>query len=532
MKKQIISKDVSAKEFSGNLRRRRFILPLLLGIAGLIMIIVFAPMTTHLNSGTVAGLLAVCAAVIWFFAEMNREIYRIGGQMPWPMDIFFPSYPIVEDQTKLHTQLHEFRDAFSEFLGADRIRENSALQNHASQILWHTLALQKRRLMKFGLALELKAERRAYSSPDRCVRSKRFFDGKYNVTDVYEEIDATKTWSGGGKMIHSFRSREVAHYTLLSAREVGGGKVSCPNCGNNATRENLIDGCDYCGTKFTVEDLNNRVAGFGFRPDFEVSESKRDAVKELLYPWHMLLWIMPLFLFGFLLSFVYLWGEYNIILLFFGALFSGALLGLTGYCIGKYSLFIAVPLYIAFTAGWKSQNRKLMVREKGEKEAEERMSKIVRGFDPLFSLQSFFGGVQNKLFAIHFAENPIQVNAFSECDIRPFLPRYGNVVDIDVQSLSMDSYEVQNGWQIAWAGARLQLHELRGGKIFGREENVRMQLVKSAACKTQAVCGASVLKCRGCGASLSIMEGKVCSFCGNVLDMKQFDWVITQYMPV
>ncbi|MBQ7058250.1 MAG: hypothetical protein IJM83_02980 [Firmicutes bacterium] len=63
-----------------------------------------------------------------------------------------------------------------------------------------------------------------------------------------------------------------------------------------------------------------------------------------------------------------------------------------------------------------------------------------------------------------------------------------------------------------------------------RRYKINLTLIKSAACKTQAVCGASVLKCRGCGASLSLMEGKRCAYCGRELDLKMYDWVITNYV--
>ncbi len=62
-----------------------------------------------------------------------------------------------------------------------------------------------------------------------------------------------------------------------------------------------------------------------------------------------------------------------------------------------------------------------------------------------------------------------------------------------------------------------------------RSEHLDITMIKDAGCKTQAVCGASVLKCKGCGASLSLMEGKTCRYCGRNLDLKQFDWVIADY---
>ena len=78
----------------------------------------------------------------------------------------------------------------------------------------------------------------------------------------------------------------------------------------------------------------------------------------------------------------------------------------------------------------------------------------------------------------------------------------------------------------------LRLLELHGGKIKERNEKVKMTLIKDAGCKTQAVCGASVLKCKGCGAPISLMEGKTCRFCGSTLDLKKYDWVIERYGTV
>ena len=64
------------------------------------------------------------------------------------------------------------------------------------------------------------------------------------------------------KDIGTFYDYESANYSILSAKQIGTSEIVCPNCGNATTRENLIDGCDYCGTKFTVEDLEDRVNDF------------------------------------------------------------------------------------------------------------------------------------------------------------------------------------------------------------------------------------------------------------------------------
>ena len=157
------------------------------------------------------------------------------------------------------------------------------------------------------------------------------------------------------------------------------------------------------------------------------------------------------------------------------------------------------------------------------------MADQVRKTDPLFSLQSFFGGIQNKLSAIHYAEFPKEINAFSEKDMSALTEKYKNVVNVDIQNLKMESYRADEKLQSADVSAELRLLELQGGKIKERNEKLKMRLIKDAGCKTQAVCGASVLRCQGCGASLSLMDGRTCRYCGRNLDLKLYDWVIDKY---
>ena len=102
-------------------------------------------------------------------------------------------------------------------------------------------------------------------------------------------------------------------------------------------------------------------------------------------------------------------------------------------------------------------------------------------------------------------------------------------MDVDCQRMTMESYKSDNKLQTATVRADLRLLEHSGSKINERSERLKMTLIKDAACKTQAVCGVSVLTCKGCGTSLSLMEGKTCKFCGRNLDLKQFDWVIADY---
>ncbi len=496
--------------------------------AGLLLIIIFAPRTVYVNGMVGLGFLALCIGTFLALYALCQEYDQSGKKWPQFLDRFFPAYPVIEDKNELMRRLSGFRKSYSDYLSNERKEENSSLQDYASQLMWHSIALQKKRMLKHNLTLEMDSVRRAYSGKGSFIRENKYFDGRYKVNDVYEEISALRTIRHNGKIIRRMKDSEVAHFTLLSAEQVGGNKIVCPNCGNPATRENLLDGCDYCGTRFTVEDLKDRVDSFGLRRDFRTNASKKEAVKEVMFPWTTLIVMLPLIYFGLIGAFVYMPGT-NIFLRLLTGLLAASLLGLLGWSLKSIFLTLVSPVLLLISAFSKSMTRKMIYSRKKEEEQEKKMAEQVRRRDPLFSIQSFFGGIQNKLAAIHYAESPVEINAFSERDMSSFTEKYRNVIDVDCQSMTMESYKADEQLQTATVSADLRLLELRGSKIRERQERLKMTMIKDAGCKTQAVCGASVLTCRSCGASLSLIEGKTCRYCGRNLDLKQFDWVIAKY---
>ncbi len=502
--------------------------PVLVLAAGLMLIIVYAPTTEAVNRMVGLGFLALCAGTFWMLFALYTEYDKTGKDLPEFLNKFFPNYPVVEDRSDLTRLLSGFRRSYSDFLSGEFAEQNSTLQNYATQLMWHSAALQKKRLMKKNLTIEMDSVRRAYTGRQGCLRQNSYFDGRYQVNDIYEEISALRIIKQGARTIRRIRDNEVAHFTLLSAKQSGEARVICPNCGNKTTRENLLDGCDYCGTKFTVEDMKNKVDSFGLRRDFRTSASKKEAVKELAYPWITLAVLLPPIYFSIIGAFVYMPGT-NIFMRLLAGLLSAGLLGLLAWSLKAMVLTLCVPFILLAGARSESLSRKMIYSRAGEEEQEKQMAGQVRKRDPLFSLQSFFGGVQNKLSAIHFADLPAEINAFSENDMSPFLEKYKDVVDVDILDMKMDSYTADKKLQTAAVSARLSLMEHDGRRIRKRTENLKLTMTKDAGCRTQAVCGASVLKCKGCGASLSLMEGKTCSYCGRNLDLRQYDWIIDRY---
>jgi len=521
--------SIKAKLDFSNLRK-----PLGIFAIGLVLCIICAPLTTSVNPGVFLGILILIIGSILLLFALYKEFYRMGIDMPFPFNIIFPSYPVVRDSDKITRLLSGFRSAFSDYFSTSGLPENSKLQDYSSQLFWHSVYLWKKRMNQNGLSLKFESNRRAYTSKKNSVRSEEYFDGRYDINDIYEEIDATRTFYRNGKKIKTLRDNEVAHYTILSAKEVGDDKILCPNCGGTTTKRNLIDGCDFCNTKFTVEDMENSVGSFGFRRDFSVSESKREAVKERIYPWVFLITEMPYIYFGFFGAFLYL--DESVIAKFFTGIVAAGLFGLFGWFFVKINMAIVLPIAITYNFSKEKANSKLIYRSKEAKEQEDTVANYVRRFNSKFSIQSFFGGIQNKIYAIHFADNANQINAFSELDLSGLLSNYSSLVDLDILSMTLCRYDLKegnidnpDGLHEAVVRSELLLRDYYNGSINERHENIEIQLIKSGRCKTQAVCAPSLMKCESCGGSLSLLEGKKCTYCGHELDLKKYDWVITSY---
>jgi len=513
--------------------KKLFIFPVIVWIIGFILFLINFKLTKEFdNKFGITGCLVLGLGTFLFANASVKEHYRLKLETGFPLYMTFLTNSIVEDYDQLTSNMSSFKESYSEFMNADINKSNSKMQDYATQMLWHRIYLQKKRMEKLGVQMELEGSRVSYSKEP--VRSVNYFDGRYDVSDVYEEIYAVKTFWHKNRDIKRIYNKEVAHYTFLSAKkDRDKDKVICPSCGNASSRSNLIDGCDFCGTKFTIEDLDDRVASFGFRRDLDTVNDKYD-ISSLLFLFSWLL--MTLFYMGFFIAFIYPLNGANLFLNLVTGLVYAVLLTFCGDIILLLLMFITpliIPLILIFGGCFRFLSflySKFVYFPKEIQDLKKKITKEVRKSDPLFSIESFFGGVQNKLYAIHFADTKNQVNAFSDLELSSnLLEKYEKVVDIETVSLSMTSYRIEEGVQIATVIAYLLLRKFENNKIKTKKEFLKIQLEKSEHCKTQAVCGPSILKCKKCGGNLSLLEGKICKFCGNELDMREHDWVITKY---
>lgn len=439
----------------------------------------------------------------------------------------------------LKKNLDKFRNDISVFFAAEGVKENCEIQNDTTQLFKNMLDLHKTRLDKLGIKLDFISERRLYGKES--ITKTEFFDGKYEIQELEEQIEAKRRYSMDNKSLLVRTNAEGAHYTIINAKSVGENEVHCPNCGAVSTKENLIDGCDYCGTKFTVEDLDEKISGFGLRDNYEIAFAKYKAKRSShAYRAFMIFWVFSYifvnFCFGILMFDEETSGATHVassdlmepFFMLFGL---AAISGIVATFISMgFAAFYGSVIFPIREAGahikYNTQRINALKKAAAHNAVAEQQ---VRAFDSLFSLTGFYSNVQNKLSVIFFANNEKQINSFAENDLSGYLPEFENIVDYDLEDITLDSFMIENNLQKVLVNTQVTLFELKHQQILKRTRKIQMQLVKSAECKTQAVCVPYIMQCKHCNGSLSLLNGLQCPYCDSKPDLKKYDWAIDTF---
>lgn len=435
------------------------------------------------------------------------------------------------DTTPNHFYISNFKNYLNDFFSKTSLSENEDILGFVDQIYYNILRLQHRRLEKNKLKIKYLYERKKGTDDMPSIIENSFFDGKYNVENVVENVMGSVDFEKNEITIHSQGFNASFNYTITDVKQLSDNEIVCPNCGAKSSRSNLIDGCDYCGAKFRIEDLGKRVSSFGIFNDLNYLIKGGEK---------FLSWIAEFVKFSLLcllLSFPTLVcidgpessGEIfalaKIILLIVVCLLLGLSLTLTFFVL-LFSPFVLIAKILTR----KREN----VRDKILADERENLQILnqIKDHDPLFSRSNFASSVQNKIASIHYADSASEINAFSKVDLSNHLDDYANVVDVACESLKFKEYSVDADYQKISADIALKLVRYDGKYCESETENISLTLLKSASCKTQAVCAPTLSRCTGCGSSISIFEGKKCPVCGKETRLEEQDWVITEYKKI
>ena len=162
------------------------------------------------------------------------------------------------DMTRL---VNDYKQEEMAWYNSQQITENGFMTT--TQNLWYTHYLNKRRLMSLGLTAHYD-----YIKPTEYERgeNRRYpywnysHDGKNLICKISDEMNYRKSFYNGTRRVWSDeRKQSPGEYYMIQSRSLNGNYI-CTSCGWEGTQEHFVDGCDYCQTKFHIEDLKQKVS--------------------------------------------------------------------------------------------------------------------------------------------------------------------------------------------------------------------------------------------------------------------------------
>ena len=367
----------------------------------------------------------------------------------------------------------------------------------ATQEHWYSLYLGKKRLENHGIGVQYEEYRQINNISPQDPPSTAFFykpDGKYVMCLARQFVRVRKNFIRNGAVIGREQQDLQMDYYITRAQNKDGLYI-CPNCGGEQTLDKLLDGCDYCKSKFDISAYDDKVMSVMKNKGSYTDRSiNKDLGATTVFGVLMAILGVPAFVLGLLLA-----------PSTFGVSLIIAILG-------------AVPLYLCYKSviNYYVNIYQVVYR--------------LQDHNPGFSEEEFIGSLDCKLKAIHYASNPQELAAFVKCDIAPYLKSYQNIVDCETGRISYKNFSIQGDYQYVELHREINVMEDCGSQLRAAGGFVKVVLAKKVAYKLKN--DVVLYRCNGCGATVSLLEGGKCRYCGNEMDYDTYDWVVVQYQHV
>lgn len=393
-----------------------------------------------------------------------------------------------------------------------------------TQNLWYAHYLNKIRLRTLGLTAKYD-----YIQPTEYVRSENqryphwsySHDGKNLLCKISDTMHYRKSFFDENRLIWSDEGGGLpGEYYIIQARSIRGSYI-CPNCGREDTLEHLVDGCDYCGTKFQIEDFDQKVSSV-YNPGSRTQQRSGFTLLKNFWPLYIILLLIAIggmFMMGLLTSGADYFRDNPDIMP--NVLEKSGVWGHLGLLLVPAGMVLLLIVFLAVLLG---KTTKESVKE-GPARSRQTLTRL-RNVDKYFSEEAFIGNLSNKLMSLCYAESMEEVRPFAECDMTPFLQRYQNVIDCKMLECVWMDYQVREGYQYLAVQVRLGLVLYENERVGKTTVQMKLGLLKSMNALTQSINDVKVYHCASCGRSLSLLNGGRCEYCGTMLDLKAYDWVI------
>lgn len=396
---------------------------------------------------------------------------------------------------EMHEVTEEYKQEMLQWFNQD-VADKENPMKRATQEHWYSLYLEKKRLEDHRCNVHYGSYKHVPYNYGEAPETTYLYskDGKYMVCEASQMTRIEKNYIRDGVIVgHEEQTRDITYYILRSQNE--NGLYICPNCGAEQTLDELLDGCDYCKTKFDISAYDDKVMSvMKNKTTFDTRDGNNSAV---------IGWVVV--------------AAFGVIGVLFGIMFALFTLGL--------SLGVSLLGGVVACFGFKCA----VDANKGV-DNNTRWKNQIKDNNPDFSEEDFIGSLDCKLKSIHYASNPRELAAFVKCDIAPFVKSYQNIINCETGKISFKNYRIEGDYQYLDIHREIEVLQDCDSHLQPARGVVGVTLAKRISYKLKN--DVTLYRCDGCGASISLVEGGKCTYCGNEMDYAAYDWVVVGYKHV
>ncbi len=377
------------------------------------------------------------------------------------------------------------------------------------------LELQKQKLGALGLDMQMQ------------IREREGYRSDYSPLSYTDNVFVNSICSNNKLVTTSIRNDQKELYsrtapgmmTVIMQNPKKGGVPSpdtamcCPHCGAPSTLGRLESGCEFCSTRFLMDELYPKVMYFYFNDlgdaDFDQRKLRKYIVRCSIF-----------FLVFSLLSMIIriLSGEYDRTSLLidgaayiFGSIMVGAMFGAGAWFLANS--FGSVKLMGKQARGLTTMGKSVMFCQK------------MRKLDPTFSTEYFRDKSMSLMKLMLYSENPQELT-ICRCS-HPIPEKLREIVDVRCQNSGINDYSIRDGvCDVSLTFYTDSLH-FRDGKVFPKSDRIYMRLRKVIKKPTDLGFSVTAVTCPSCGASFDAEKVRDCPFCGNTYPLEENEWVVT-----
>ncbi|MBR4759519.1 MAG: zinc ribbon domain-containing protein [Lachnospiraceae bacterium] len=408
-------------------------------------------------------------------------------------------FNIVEVPKTFNRKLNDFRSSL-----AAAISEGKDI-TFADNDITYALKLQHDRLTEKGLRLDYDVYSRGENEHNgKFIAGSNWKDAHYESTVCFSRFGIKRKVKKDGKIRYSDDVKSVLYETItdvVTGAHPDNDPFCCPSCGAISTVAGLQNGCEYCGTRFQMDDLFPKVTSYYFleEPGMTKGEFKSGYLKFYLGT------IIVTYLLGCILN---------------GAVFLpqnllksipsliGVVLGLglgsivVGYVFYAYFLFMRLIVKAIANAG-------KMGTAGSRRSFELRMKKV----SPEFSYEYFTSKALSLIKTAIFSGDEQELLFYEG---GPLDPKMKDIIDLNYGgALGCKSFHDEGNFVTVVTKAYFDV-------LYADEKGIRAKSqVFSATFKRRTDIPVSLnfsmtrIECPSCGASFDATKNKNCPYCGT-----------------